>query len=45
LRPKPDASRKARLIEIISSNTRETGTSAKRKRALNRINEKVYESE
>lgn len=41
LRPKPDARRKARLIEIISSNTRETGTSAKRKRALNRINEKV----
>ncbi|HEY7110512.1 MAG TPA: DEAD/DEAH box helicase family protein [Nitrososphaeraceae archaeon] len=40
LRPKPDAARKARLIEIISSNTRETGTSAKRKRALGRINEK-----
>lgn len=41
LRPKPDATRKARLIEIISSNTRETGTSAKRKRALSRINEKA----
>jgi len=39
LRPKPDVTRKARLIEIISSNTRETGTSAKRKRALGRINE------
>ena len=36
LRPKPDSSRKAKLIEIISSGTREIGTSAKRKRALNK---------
>jgi superfamily II DNA or RNA helicase len=35
LRPKPDSNRKAKLIEIISSGTREIGTSAKRKRALN----------
>ena len=35
LRPKPDLNRKAKLIEIISSGTREIGTSAKRKRALN----------
>jgi superfamily II DNA or RNA helicase len=35
LRPKPDSNRKANLIEIISSGTREIGTSAKRKRALN----------
>jgi superfamily II DNA or RNA helicase len=35
LRPKPDSNRKARLIAIISSGTREIGTSAKRKRALN----------
>ncbi len=44
LRPKlvstdgPD--QKATLIEIISSNTRETGTSERRKKALNRINQK-----
>jgi superfamily II DNA or RNA helicase len=37
LRPKPDSNRKAKLIEIISSGTRETGTSAKRKKALNRV--------
>ena len=43
LRPKlastdgPD--QKAKLIEIISSNTRETGTSERRKRALTRINQ------
>ena len=36
LRPKPDSNRKAKLIEIISSGTREIGTSAKRKRALNK---------
>ena len=34
LRPKPDSNTKAKLIEIISSGTREIGTSAKRKRAL-----------
>jgi hypothetical protein len=32
LRPKPDSNRKARLIEIISLGTRETGTSTKGKR-------------
>ena len=37
LRPKPDLNRKAKLIEIISSDTREIGTSAKRKRALNNM--------
>ena len=37
LRPKPDSNRKAKLIEIISSGTREIGTSAKRKRALNKV--------
>jgi superfamily II DNA or RNA helicase len=37
LRPKSDSNRKAKLIEIISSGTRETGTSAKRKKALNRV--------
>ena len=37
LRPKSDSNRKAKLIEIISSETRETGTSAKRKKALNKI--------
>jgi len=36
LRPKPDLERKAKLIEIISSGTRELGTSAKRKRALDK---------
>jgi superfamily II DNA or RNA helicase len=35
LRPKSDSNRKAKLIEIISSGTREIGTSAKRKNALN----------
>jgi superfamily II DNA or RNA helicase len=34
LRPKPDSNMKAKLVEIISSGTREIGTSAKRKRAL-----------
>ena len=37
LRPKPDSNTKAKLIEIISSDTREMGTSAKRKRALNNM--------
>ena len=37
LRPKSDSNRKAKLIEIISSETRETGTSAKRKKALNKM--------
>jgi superfamily II DNA or RNA helicase len=37
LRPKRDSSKKAKLIEIISSGTRETGTSAKRKKALAQI--------
>jgi superfamily II DNA or RNA helicase len=43
LRPKKDISdtyEHAKLIEIISSNTREAGTSAKRKKALLRINRK-----
>jgi superfamily II DNA or RNA helicase len=45
LRPKKDISsdtnnEKAKLIEIISSDTREAGTSAKRKKALTRINQK-----
>jgi superfamily II DNA or RNA helicase len=40
LRPKPDSNRKAKLIEIISSGTRETGTSAKRKKALNRVEDR-----
>ncbi|MGC1134222.1 MAG: DEAD/DEAH box helicase family protein [Nitrososphaeraceae archaeon] len=44
LRPKKDISdtyyEQAKLIEIISSNTREAGTSAKRKKALMRINRK-----
>ena len=34
LRPKPDINKKATLIEITSAETREIGTSAKRKRAL-----------
>jgi superfamily II DNA or RNA helicase len=34
LRPKPDVNKKAKLIEIISADTREIGTSAKRKKAL-----------
>jgi hypothetical protein len=40
LRPKPDSNRKARLIEIISLGTRETGTSAKRKKALNKVEDR-----
>ena len=39
LRPKPDSNKKAKLIEIISSGTREMGTSTKRKKALNKIDE------
>jgi superfamily II DNA or RNA helicase len=44
LRPKTDisGSTKAKLIEITSSDTRETGTSAKRKKALARINQKGW---
>jgi superfamily II DNA or RNA helicase len=38
LRPKPDSNKKAKLIEIISSGTREIGTSAKRKMALSKMN-------
>jgi superfamily II DNA or RNA helicase len=37
LRPKPDSSRRAKLIEIVSSGTREMGTSAKRKRAFDKV--------
>ena len=40
LRPKRDITKKARLIELISSDTHETITSARRKKALTRINEK-----
>jgi superfamily II DNA or RNA helicase len=39
LRPKSDSNKKAKLIEIISSGTREIGTSTKRKKALNKIDE------
>ena len=39
LRPKRDSNKRAKLIEIISSGTRETGTSAKRKKALAQIEE------
>jgi len=41
LRPKRDSNKRAKLIEIISSGTRETGTSAKRKKALTRMGEQV----
>jgi superfamily II DNA or RNA helicase len=34
LRPKPNVNKKAKLIEIISADTREIGTSAKRKKAI-----------
>jgi superfamily II DNA or RNA helicase len=34
LRPKPEEGKKAKLVEIVSSDTREIGTSAKRKRAM-----------
>jgi len=34
LRPKPEAGKKATLVEIVSSDTREVGTSAKRKRGM-----------
>jgi superfamily II DNA or RNA helicase len=37
LRPKPFSNGKAKLIEIVSSGTREMGTSAKRKRAFKKI--------
>lgn len=40
LRPKKDTNKKAKLIEIISSETREIGSSIKRKNALARINDK-----
>jgi superfamily II DNA or RNA helicase len=40
LRPKSDSTRKANLIEIISSGTREIGTSAKRKRVLTKVDRK-----
>jgi superfamily II DNA or RNA helicase len=43
LRPKPEINRKAKLIEIISSGTREMGTSAKRKRALNNMDRNKVE--
>ncbi len=39
LRPKPDSNKKAKLIEIISLGTREIGTSTKRKKALNKVDE------
>jgi superfamily II DNA or RNA helicase len=39
LRPKSDSNKKAKLVEIISSGTREIGTSTKRKRALNKVDE------
>jgi superfamily II DNA or RNA helicase len=44
LRPKRDIAKKARLIELISSDTHETITSARRKKALTRINEKEKSS-
>ncbi|MFL6321409.1 MAG: DEAD/DEAH box helicase family protein [Nitrososphaeraceae archaeon] len=37
LRPKPYSNSKAKLIEIVSSGTREMGTSAKRKKAFKKI--------
>jgi superfamily II DNA or RNA helicase len=39
LRPKRDSNKKAKLIEIISSGTREIGTSAKREKALTKLDE------
>jgi superfamily II DNA or RNA helicase len=39
LRPKSDPDKKARLIEIISADTHEIRSSAKRKKALGRINQ------
>jgi superfamily II DNA or RNA helicase len=44
LRPKSDSNKKAKLIEIISSGTREIGTSAKRKKALNKVDEQDSKS-
>jgi superfamily II DNA or RNA helicase len=41
LRPKLESNKKAKLIEIISSGTREIGTSAKRKKALTKLDERV----
>ena len=41
LRPKPESNRKAKLIEIVSSGTREIGTSAKRKMALSNMNKDI----
>ena len=47
LRPQLDSTsgtdQKAKLVEIVSSNTRETGTSERRKKALIRINQKRKE--
>src|SRR5919198_2766546 len=37
LRPKSDSNRKAKLIEIVSTGTREMGTSSKRKRAFKKL--------
>lgn len=49
LRPQLDSTRgtdqKAKLVEIVSSNTRETGTSERRKKALIRINQKRKEGQ
>ncbi len=42
LRPKADPNNKATLIEIISANTREIRTSAKRKRAFSKDNDNGY---
>jgi superfamily II DNA or RNA helicase len=39
LRPKPDSNKKAKLIEIISLGTGEIGTSTRRKKALNKVDE------
>jgi superfamily II DNA or RNA helicase len=41
LRPKPYSNTKAKLIEIVSSGTREMGTSAKRKKAFRKIDIKA----
>jgi superfamily II DNA or RNA helicase len=45
LRPKPESNRKAKLIEIVSSGTREIGTSAKRKMALSNMNKDIEGSQ
>src|SRR5919205_603158 len=44
LRPKRFSNGKAKLIEIISTGTREMGTSAKRKRAFKKIDMEEHES-